>query len=189
MSWAKLLRFWWIVPIAALAFGLIQTRERLAEEKLTSSAERSAHEKTISNFNTASEKARRMDAENALRVRQEQDAITREIVDDYEAELGRARARVEQLRANAADRAVASRGDATAVPGVPDAATGTDEAPGKDRLPVADALIATEQALQLDALIRWVEAQAGVGFGSVARLEGEGSSGRGFALTADPIEP
>lgn len=166
MSWATLLRIWWIIPIAALAFGLVQTRERLADEKLTSSAERSAHQKTISNFETASEQARRRDAENALRVHEEQDAITKEIVDDYEAELGRARARVEQLRANATDRTVAGSGNAPIVPGIPNATEDAAEAANQNRLPVADALIATEQALQLDALIRWVEAQAGVGFGN-----------------------
>jgi hypothetical protein len=45
---------------------------------------------------------------------------------------------------------------------VASASGSADEAPGKDRLPQSDALIATEQAIQLDELIRWVEAQAKV---------------------------
>jgi hypothetical protein len=45
------------------------------------------------------------------------------------------------------------------MPRLPAAAGGLAQASGQDRLPSADALIATEQAIQLDELIRWVEAQ------------------------------
>jgi hypothetical protein len=48
------------------------------------------------------------------------------------------------------------------MPGLPAAAPSAAEAAGHDRLPYADALTATEQAIQLDALIAWVKAQAEV---------------------------
>lgn len=42
------------------------------------------------------------------------------------------------------------------------AAAGPAQAAGQDRLPPSDALTATEQAIQLDELIKWVGAQAAV---------------------------
>ena len=54
-----------------------------------------------------------------------------------------------------------ARGSAP-VPGLPAAARGAAQAAGQDRLPQSDALTATEQAIQLDELIKWVRAQAAV---------------------------
>ena len=48
-----------------------------------------------------------------------------------------------------------------------------DGAAEEDRLPVGDALLATEQAIQLDELIKWVKAQAAVGgTGKAVRISG-----------------
>jgi hypothetical protein len=49
----------------------------------------------------------------------------------------------------------------------PGAAGGAAE---KDGLSVADRLIATEQAIQLDELIRWVNAQAKIGADQASNL-------------------
>lgn len=54
------------------------------------------------------------------------------------------------------------------MPGLSAAAGRTAQAAGEDRLPRSalgpgDALLATEQAIQLDALIGWVRAQSGIG--------------------------
>jgi hypothetical protein len=48
------------------------------------------------------------------------------------------------------------------VSGVAASSGGTAEAAGKDGLPPLDALIATEQAIQLDELIRWLQRQHGI---------------------------
>jgi hypothetical protein len=48
------------------------------------------------------------------------------------------------------------------VPKLSAAAGGAAQAAGQDRLPAPDALTATEQAIQLDELIKWVKAQAEV---------------------------
>jgi len=48
------------------------------------------------------------------------------------------------------------------MPGLPAATCRTAQAAGQDRLPPANALLATEQAIQLDELIKWVQAQASV---------------------------
>ena len=47
-------------------------------------------------------------------------------------------------------------------PAYPLPPAGPAQATGADRLPVPDALTATEQAIQLDELIKWVRAQAKV---------------------------
>jgi hypothetical protein len=46
--------------------------------------------------------------------------------------------------------------------GLPAAPAGAAQAAREDRLPDSDALTATEQAIQLDELIKWVKAQAAV---------------------------
>ena len=48
------------------------------------------------------------------------------------------------------------------VPGLPASPGRADQAAGQDRLPVAEALTATEQAIQLDELIGWVRRQHAV---------------------------
>jgi hypothetical protein len=46
------------------------------------------------------------------------------------------------------------------MPGIPTASIGAAQAAREDRLPLAEALTASEQAIQLDELIKWVKAQA-----------------------------
>jgi hypothetical protein len=48
------------------------------------------------------------------------------------------------------------------MPGLSASAGGTSQAAAQDRLSPTDALTATEQAIQLDELIKWVKAQAKV---------------------------
>lgn len=121
---------------------------------------------TVANYRAATEQARAADKANAERVAAQQNAINERISDDYEKRLASARAAAAHLNAGGlrveARTAAADpgRGGGAPVHGVP-AAPGTDhQAAGEDRLP--DALIATEQAIQLDELIKWVKAQADV---------------------------
>jgi hypothetical protein len=125
--------------------------------------EQSALAGTIANYRAAASAARAADQANVERVTEEQRAINERTEHDFEARLAAARAVVERLRVqNAAAPADPGAGRGAPVPGVASASGSADEAPGKDRLPQSDALIATEQAIQLDELIRWVEAQAKV---------------------------
>jgi hypothetical protein len=48
------------------------------------------------------------------------------------------------------------------MPGLSAPPGGAAQPPGQDRLPSQDALTATEQAIQLDELIKWVRKQAAV---------------------------
>lgn len=119
----------------------------------------------IERARAATEKARRADLENTNRVRAEQDAISRKVVTDYEEQLAAVRARADRLRRDAAAATAADRRGSAAVPGTGDAAATLGASTGEGRLPPLsddDALIATEQALQLTALIDWVEAQSAV---------------------------
>jgi hypothetical protein len=114
---------------------------------------------TVANARAAADAARAADLANAQRVAAEQNAINQRSEDEFEVRLADARARAERLRIEAGAANCGSAG-ATPVPALPPAARGVDESAGENRLP--DALLASEQAIQLDELIAWVKAQAKV---------------------------
>jgi hypothetical protein len=133
--------------------------------------ERSAFALTVANYRAAADQARAADQANADRVAAEQRGINQRSQNALESRLADARARAEQLRREAATGPTDPRtGGASSMPGLPAAAGGAAQAAREDRLPAAspaelgtgDALTATEQAIQLDELIRWVRAQAEV---------------------------
>ena len=118
---------------------------------------------TVSNYRAAADAARVADQANISRVTAEQRAINERTSNDYQTRLAAALLSAQRLRgqtaATAADR---GRGGEAPVPGLSAAAGGPAEAASQDRLPQPDALTATEQAIQLDELIKWVRAQAAV---------------------------
>jgi hypothetical protein len=118
---------------------------------------------TVANYRAAADAARTADEANAERVASEQRAINEGIINGYEARLADARARAEQLRVEAADSAThrGRRGSAS-VPDLSSPAARTSQTAGEAGLPPGDALTATEQAIQLDELIKWAKAQAEV---------------------------
>ena len=155
--------------LALLALLLVQKAETRHWRKQSGQfeqlyqGEQAASARTVANYRAAAEAARTADLAAAQHVRSEQQAIDERIANDYETRLAAARARAEQLRIAAGAAAADSCGRrASSVPALPAAPCGAAETAGQGRLPPTDALIATEQALQLDALIRWVRAQAGV---------------------------
>ena len=118
---------------------------------------------TIANYRLAAETARAADRANAERVAAEQRAINERTQNDFESRrLAAARTRAGQLRLRAQAPADPGHGRAAPVPGLPAAAGSASEAAVEGRLPAPDALTATEQAIQLDELIKWVRAQAKV---------------------------
>jgi hypothetical protein len=124
--------------------------------------EAQAHAETVANYRLAAERARAADRANAERVAAEQGQINERTSHDFEARLAAARARAHRLRESAkAASDPGGRGSAP-VPGLSAPAPGFAQAPGQDRLSDPDRLTATEQAIQLDELIRWVRAQAAV---------------------------
>lgn len=131
-------------------------------------AEKAAHLATVAGYRAAAEAARKADATKADRIRREQARINERTADDFEKRISDARARAATLDADRLQRPPTSAtadpggGRATAMPRLSPAPFATAQSPGQSGLPAADALIATEQAIQLDELIEWVRRQAGV---------------------------
>ena len=121
-------------------------------------AERAAHAQTVANFKKAQADAEAVQAHNLVRVAKAQKDITDETLDDYNRRVADLRARYKRLLEQG-NRSASGNPD---LPAVPNATSGTDAAAQQDGLSSADALTASEQALQLDALITWVARQAKV---------------------------
>lgn len=118
---------------------------------------------TVANYRAAAEQARAADQANIARVAAQQRAINERTADDYQARIAAARMSAQRLRGQAASGSGDPRsGRAAPVPGVPAAAAGAAQNAGEDRFSLADRALATEQAIQLDELIKWVGRQAQV---------------------------
>ena len=121
----------------------------------TIKAERAHYAETVANFKKAQADAEALQAHNLARVAKAQKDVTDETLDDYNRRVADLRARYQRLQSQG-NRSATRDPDLPAVPGT---AARLDEAPRENGLPSPDALIASEQALQLDALITWVERQ------------------------------
>ena len=163
---------WFVLVVLVNSFITIPSlRNQIDRVTAERDAERAAHEGTVVAFIAATQQAQREAEANAARVAAEQEDINDEIIRDHRADLAALRARYERLLQSAqAAAADPGRTGAAGLPGLPDTSGRADAAPGEDRLPaagelsLADALLASEQALQLDALIRWIERQQAVRF-------------------------
>ncbi len=164
-SW--LYRILGIAAAAAALLWLVQSRDRWRDEARANEAhfhqEQAAHAATVAGFRAAADRARREDAENLARVKSEQTAINERTAHDFESRIAAAHASAQRLRGQAAAATADPRaGGATPVPGLRASTESVAETAGEDRLPDTDRLIATEQAIQLDELIKWVKAQSAV---------------------------
>jgi hypothetical protein len=152
------------VAVAALLW-LIESRDHWRDEASANArlfqAEQAAHSATVANYRAAAEQARRDDRENLARAQAAQAQINERTRNDFESRIASARAHAGRLREQAGAAAADPGTRRTApVPAVPAAAGVAPRSAGEDRLPESDRLIATEQAIQLDELIKWVKAQA-----------------------------
>jgi hypothetical protein len=171
-----LLRLLNIQGIAGIAVGLVlgilliiqrgETRhwqKQSGEFEQLYTKEQAALAGTVANYRAAAQQAEASDKANADRVAAEQRTINERTTNDFEGRLAAARSLAQRLRGQSAATAADSRrGGAAPVPGLSATAGGPAQAAGQDRLPQPDALTATEQAIQLDELIKWVRAQAAV---------------------------
>jgi hypothetical protein len=127
------------------------------------SQEHAALSETVANYRSAAQQALAADKANAERVAAAQRSINERTSNDLEARLAAARLSARRLReqgpAAAADPC--TRG-AAAVPGLSVAADGPAQSARENGLSQSDALTATEQAIQLDELIKWVRRQSAV---------------------------
>jgi hypothetical protein len=115
---------------------------------------------TVANYRAAAAEARADDQANAQRVAAEQQALNERTSNDFEARLAAARSHAQRLRGQAASAAAdPSSRRAASVPGLSPAPSSVAQAARQNRLPPSDGLIATEQAIQLDELIKWTRRQ------------------------------
>lgn len=125
-------------------------------------AEQAAFATTVADYRAAADQARKADQANIARVAAQQSDITERTANDYEARIAAARAAADRLRANPEAPANPGAGGSPSLPGIPPSAGSVAQAARQDGLPGSDALIATEQAIQLDELIKWVRQQSKV---------------------------
>ena len=118
---------------------------------------------TVANYRAAADQARAADRANLARVTAQQRAISERTSNDFEARLAAARSIAQRPRGqDTGAPANPGAGRAAALPRLPASSGSAAQAAGEDELPQSDALTATEQAIQLDELIKWVRAQADI---------------------------
>lgn len=116
---------------------------------------------TVANYRAAAEQARAADWANAERVHADQAKINEERSDAFEARLATARAAAERLRSQTRQAAADPGGrPGSPVPGLSAAPGQPGQAAGEDGFPLSNRVTATEQAIQLDELIKWITEQA-----------------------------
>lgn len=116
--------------------------------------------RTVLNYQQAAEKARTADAANKARVEREATAVAHEREISYEVRIAAARAHAGSLRHDAAATANPGGAGTAPVSGLPGAPGGPNGPSPEAGLSPDDALTATEQAIQLDELIKWVRGVA-----------------------------
>lgn len=145
--------------------------------------EQATHSTTVSNYRAAAAAARAADQATAKRVVAEQRAINERTEHDFQSRLAAVRARFERLHVQPQTAADSGVGRNPPVPGLSASAGGSDQVSGENRLPPSDALIATEQAIQLDELIKWVRLQHAV------RMDGMSGGRPDAAGTEVQVDP
>jgi ABC-type transport system involved in cytochrome bd biosynthesis fused ATPase/permease subunit len=186
-----ILRFLNIQGIAGIAVGLalaillvVQKAETSHWRKQSAAFEQeyaqsqAAFAQTVANARAAADAARAADSANVARVSAEQQSINQRSSNDYETRLADARTAAAnlvsgRLRVGAQAAADPGAGRGAPMPGIPAAAGGAAQTSDQDRLPPPDQLTATEQAIQLDELIKWVRRQAAVDPNQPARSTGQ----------------
>jgi hypothetical protein len=121
--------------------------------------DKAAFAKTVAGYRAAYSKAVADDAANLKRVQQDQATVNQQREASYEARIADARTRADRLQRDAEARAHPGGPGSAPVPGLPAAPGGVAPGAPQAGLSADDALVATEQAIQLDELIHWVHAQ------------------------------
>lgn len=136
--------------------------------------EQTAFAETVSNYRAAAAAARAADQASKQRVLAEQRSINERTEHDFETRLAAARVAAGRLRVDSESAANPGARGTTSLSAISPSSLGADQAADENRLPSADALTATEQAIQLDELIKWVKEQAKVDNNAPAVASQEG---------------
>lgn len=149
--------------VASRDVAITELKQDVADRTRERDQANTNHRQTKANYAAAQARAAELDRRRLERVLAEQQEITDEAVADYRRRLAAVRAEFERLRGEArAGDGAGGTTDAERVPAAGGAASGAAEAAGDRGFPLNERLIATEQALQLQALIDWVLRQGRV---------------------------
>ena len=129
-----------------------------ADARRQAKAQFTAHVTTIRNYFAAQEAAAAADRARLARVSADQERISDDVSQDLARRVAELRARAGRMRSEAAAGAGGAAGGQP-VPGLSPAAGGAAAPAGGDGFSLERRLTASEQALQLDALIDWAERQ------------------------------
>lgn len=156
-----------IALIAALAIALL-VHERnhwksVATERQTEiNQDTAAFQETVAGYRSAAAQAKAEDDAKTAHVEAQQAAINERTVHDYQTRIAAARADAERLRAQSAAATHPGGSAGTSVPAV-SAAGGSSQAACSDQLLTIDCReLATEQAIQLDELIKAAKAEMAI---------------------------
>jgi hypothetical protein len=168
----KLLNWQGIAGIAAgVALSvllLIQKGETSHWKKQSASFEQLYHSEqaafatTITDTRAAADEAQAADRANAQRVAADQAAINQRTKDEFENRLAAARAAGQRLRLESEAAADPGARGSASMPSLSASAGGVAQAAVEDELSVDEREVATEQAIQLDELIKWIRQQHAV---------------------------
>lgn len=106
----------------------------------------------LNDVRAKTEAAQAQDKAHAQAVESHQNTVSTESSNDYEAQIAAVRADYAQRLRRATAAANSGSGGKPSVPGAPTSPIGSDAAAAQAQLPPADALTATEQAIQLKAI-------------------------------------
>lgn len=161
----------WLVLDPAVRADRDDALRDLGKARTDLVSERAAHAATVRNHEQAATQAKVAQAANLFRVKAEQNAQSERIASAYQKDLAALRARRDQLAAllwQATPSGGAGVPGAVYVPGPGEGSVRASQASDDQGLPAAactplnleERFVASAQALQLDALIDWVEAQS-----------------------------
>ena len=148
---------------AAVLAGLLASRTHQRDEaRAALEREHQARILFAERVRAAAERIRADFTASARRVERQQDQISQETSHDYQARISDLRRRLSalQLRPGPAGGADPGSAGRPHLPALPASARGADGAADADRLSLAERLLCSEQSVRLDALQRWVRAQA-----------------------------
>lgn len=148
-----------LVVLVLAALLHIRTGQRDAARAAFEQA-RANHDLFAERVRGESERAARRSADQARRAERDQQHASQEVSRDYQQRISDLRRRLAALQLRPApDRAHPGGAGGGDLPGLSGAAGGSDAAAGTCRLPLPDAALATEQAIRLEELQRWVRRQ------------------------------
>ena len=125
-------------------------------------SEQAAFSTTVAQYRAVADQARAADEANLNRVAVDQAAINQRTANEFEARLAAARADARRLRLQSEAAADSGARRSASMPGLSAAPGGAAQGAGQNGLPHTDRQIATEQAIQLDELIKWIRQQHAV---------------------------